>query len=144
VAHTIIVKKSAREIAERARTQQGPLRGQLSAIVRSSGDAADLARQLGGRDVKPRRPVMVDTGGTRTLIVGDGDATAAELADLAARTVEKHEPDFGALRERAGLMRREEVDSAIRNALRDRVKQHQANPLSDPPRKVQYYPGTRK
>lgn len=134
----IVIKKTARELAALARTQQGPLAGRVSAVVRSQADAADLARKLGGRDVKARRPVLVDVGGTRKLIVGDGDATAAELADLAAKAVESGEPDFDVLRERGGQMRREDVGPAMRNALMDRIARHRANPVTDPERVPDY------
>ena len=134
----IIIRKTARELAALARTSQGPLAGRLSATVRSASDASELARQLGGRDVKPRRPVLVHVGGTRKLIVGDGDATAAELADLAMKAVESGEPDFDKLRERGGQMRREEVGPAMRNAMLDRIARHRANPVTDPERQPDY------
>ena len=134
----IIIKKTARELAAMAQTRQGPLAGRLSAVVRNAEDASELARTLGGRDVKARRPVMVDVGGTRKLIVGDGEATAAELADLAAKAVEASEPDFDKLRERGGQMRREEVPAAMRNAMLDRIARHRANPVTDPERQPDY------
>jgi hypothetical protein len=150
VGYTIIVKKSPREQAQQAQALVG--RNRLSAVVRTAAEARDLAHTLGGRDMKPRRPVMVDTGHSRVLVVGDGDASAAELSDLAVSAIEKQEGqrkrtgtdvDFDSMRERANLMRREEVDPAIRQALRERAAKHLANPVSDPARAPQSAPNVR-
>ena len=84
----------------------------------------------------------------RTLVVGAGEASAAELSGLTLSAIEKQEAtakrtgtavDFDALRERGGQMRREDVAAAKRNALLDRIKKHKQNPITDPPRQFQYY-----
>jgi len=91
--------------------------------------------------------VMVPGAPAPTLIAGFGYATAAELQDCAVVTWHQQTKqlattgklfDFDSLRERRGLMRREEVDNATREALLHRVAQHKANPISDPPRKLVY------
>lgn len=142
----LIFKRTATERAEQARRREplvnpkaapARLRRNVAGVVRNHTDAANLAHALGGPDVKPFRPILVDTGDSRQrrLIVGDGDATAAELQDLALKaTEEPRRMDFDALREKRGDIRREQVDSAIREALHRRVAQHKANPITDPPR----------
>ena len=91
--------------------------------------------------------VMVPGADAPTLIAGMGYATAAELQDCAVVTWERQTSklaktgnivDFDDLRERHNLMRREDVDAATRDALRRRVAQHKAHPISDPVRPVAY------
>lgn len=134
MAYTIIVKKSERELSrQRAANAPAQMRGQLSAVVRSREDAANLAYFLGGRGIRPDRPVMVETKRGRVIVEGLGQATAAELEDLAVSALERPAgPDFDHLREKNGLMRREEVDAAVRNALLDKVAKHKANHRTDP------------
>lgn len=127
---TLIFRQSsrARDRAVRATDAPPGLRGRTAAVVRTKAEAEDLSHRMGGRDVKPTRPVLVDTGHSRVMVVGAGEATAAELSELAVSAIEKQEAtrrrtgmdlDFDALREKAGLMRREDVDAGMRNALRD-------------------------
>lgn len=134
MGYTIIVKQSERE-RSRQRAQDAPaqMRGQLSAVVRNREDAQNLAYRLGGRGIRPDRPVMVETPRGRVIVEGLGQATAAELEDMAVSALEKKSgPDFDHLREKNGLMRREEVDAAVRNALLDKVAKHKANHRTDP------------
>ena len=140
----IIIKKSERERSRMADSSApAQMRGQVSAVVRNRQDAENLAARLGGRNLRPEAPVMVDTGRSRVMVVGLGQATAAELQDLAVAAIERQETqrgktgtdvDFDAMRERAGMMRREDVDAAVRNAMADRVARHKRNPFSDPAR----------
>lgn len=127
---TLLIFKQAPRERDRALRGAAPggLKGHVAATVRSQRDVVDLTHRLGGRDAKPFRPVLVDTGGSRVLVVGDGIATAAELSELASSAIEKQEAtrkrtgadmDWDAMREQAGQMRREDVDAAMRNAFRD-------------------------
>jgi hypothetical protein len=123
--------------------------GKCSAVCRTVEECGELVRWFGSPDFCPYLPVMVMVPGTDapTLIAGMGYATAAELQDCAVVTWHEQTHklaatgkllDFDALRERRGLMRREEVDAATREALLRRVAQHKANPISDPARQPVY------
>ncbi len=122
--------------------------GKLSAVCRTAAECEELVRWFGSPDFCPNLPIMVMVPGAQpTLIPGFGYATAAELKDCAVYTwhhqVEKLAKtgtllDFDELRERHGLMRREDVDAATREALLRRVAQHKANPVTDPPRQPVY------
>ena len=46
--------------------------------------------------------------------------------------------DFDALREKHGLVRRENVRDAVCEAFAERIKRHKANMRTDPPRVPQY------
>jgi hypothetical protein len=118
-------------------------------VCRTAEDCAELVRWFGSPDFAPNLPVMVLVPGAQapTLIAGMGYATAAELQDCAVVTWEQQTQklaegrplvDFNAARERQGLMRREEVDAATREALRRRVARHKANPVTDPFRQPAY------
>ncbi len=124
-------------------------RGKLSAVCRTLQDCDELPRWFGSSDFMPNLPVMVMVPGADgpTLIAGMGYATAAELRDCAVLAWSKQVDnlaatgslaDFDALREKHGLMRREEVDAAAREAMRRRVAQHRANPRTDPFRQMVY------
>jgi hypothetical protein len=102
-----------------------------------------LVRWFGSPDFCPLLPVMVMVPGAPapTIIPGFGHATAAELRDCAVvvwhQQTEKLVKmgrlfDFDDLRERRGLMRREEVDPATREAMLRRIQKHRANPVTDP------------
>src|SRR3990167_2751794 len=122
--------------------------GKCSAVCRTAAECDGLAQWFGSPDFAPYLPVMVLVPGADapTLIAGMGYATAAELRDCAVVTwyqqIEKLAKgdvlDFDALRERRGLMRREDVDAAAREALLRRIAQHKANPVSDPARQPMY------
>lgn len=130
-------------------------KGQCSAVCRTAEECDELVRWFGSPDFCPLLPVMVLVPGAHapTLIAGFGYATAAELRDCAVVTWHTQTQklattgqilDFDTLRERRGLMRREEVDSATREALLQRVARHKANPISDPPRQPVYANPTAK
>ncbi len=119
--------------------------GKCSAVCRTLLECQELVRHFGAADFAPFLPVlvMVPGGAAPTAITGLGYATAAELQDCAVVTWERQAEkldktgsilDFDALRERHGLMRREEVDAATREALLQRIAKHKANPITDPPR----------
>ena len=118
-------------------------KGRLSAVCRTAQDCEGLVRWFGSAEFCPNLPIMVFVPGAQpTLIPGFGYATAAELKDCAVytwhRQIEKLKAgslfDYDALRERHGLMRREDVDAATREAMHKRIAKHKANPVSDPPR----------
>jgi len=112
--------------------------GKLSAVCRTADECYELAAWFGDYNFCPNLPVMVLVPGSDApkLIQGMGYATAAELRDCAV--VAWHQGskilDFDSARERHGLMRREDVDAATRQALLDRIAKHKANPVSDPAR----------
>lgn len=127
------------------------MRGKLTGVLRNKHDINEMAYMLGGRDAKPKKPLMIVGPDERTvmLIVGDGVAEAAELEDLAhaglerqERNVKKHGRafDFASARERAGLPQAGEFDNLYRDALTRRVADHKRNPFSDPARVPQRPP----
>src|SRR3990167_7827592 len=122
--------------------------GKCSAVCRTLEDCEGLVRWFGSPDFAPYLPVMVlvPGGAAPTLIAGLGYATAAELQDCAVVTWHRGQatPDFDALREKHGLMRRELVDAATREAMLKRIAQHKANPISDPARQPAYPNPTRR
>ena len=90
------------------------MRGKLTGVLRNKNDINEMAYAVGGRGVKPKKPLMIVGPDERTvlLVVGDGVAEAAELEELAHAQLEKAERnvkkhgrafDFAAARERAGL-----------------------------------------
>ena len=124
-------------------------KGKLSAVCRTAAECDELVNWFGSPNFCPLLPVMVMIPGAAapTLIPGFGYATAAELRDCAVVTwYEQTERlaktgrmfDFDALRERRNLMRREEVDSAVREAMLRRIEQHKANLVTDPFRQPVY------
>lgn len=130
-------------------------KGKCSAVCRTLLECEELVRWFGSPDFAPYMPVLVMVPGSDspTLIPGMGFATAAELQDCAIVAWTKqteqlvkmgHVVDFDALRERHGLMRREEVDVATRDAMVRRVAHHKANPISDPERQPVYANPTNK
>lgn len=117
--------------------------GKCSAVCRTAAECDELEAWFGDPNFCPFLPVMVMVPGTPapTLIQGMGYATAAELRDCAVVTwhsqVERMAKqgalvDFDVAREKRGLMRREDVDAAVRDAMLRRVEQHKANPVTDP------------
>ncbi len=46
--------------------------------------------------------------------------------------------DFDTAREKAGLMRKEEVAAAYAEAVTERIRRHRANPVTDPVRQFDY------
>ena len=123
-------------------------KGKLSAVCRTAAECDELVHWFGSPDFCPNLPIMVMVPGVQpTLILGLGYATAAELRDCAVVTwhtqAEKLAAtgrvlDFDALRDRRGLMRREKVDTEVREAMLRRVAKHKANPITDPPRRLKY------
>jgi hypothetical protein len=99
--------------------------------------AGEIGRTF-GRDAKPRKPVLLWGPDNKTLmiIIGDGDAEAAELEDIAQQAYDKAETnmkkfgravDIDGMRERAGAPRRENVDAMTRQALRDYAERKRRN-----------------
>lgn len=115
---------------------------------RSEQNADDLAYQLGGREAKPNKPIVLFAAdGSPIVLIGAGVADAAELQDLAQKALaEANENirkrgtrfDFAEARERAGLPRSEDFDRLYRDALNQRVAEHKRNPVTDPDRGVRW------
>lgn len=119
------------------------LRKDIQVGVKTHADIEEMAYRLGGRERKPDSVMLWGPDGTQIIILGAGEADAAELTDLAHESLARAEDavkkrgttmNFDEMRERERLPRREDVDGMIREALRDRVRRHKANPISDPPR----------
>lgn len=118
---------------------------EVSAVVRSEQEAQDLVRWFGDERFCPFGPVgMYRPEVGIQFIAGAGYADVAELRDLCvttwgrttARLAENNGRmfDFDALREKHNLMRREQVDAAMRNAMTDRIAEHRRNLRTDKPR----------
>ena len=123
------------------------MRNQYSAVCRSKAECEDLVRWFGDEDFCPFLPVLLLIPGALQQISGMGEATASEIRDQAVavweiiteRMQKRGRPvDFDDLRDRAGLMRRENVDAAMREAMYDRIRRHKANPITDPARVPHY------
>ncbi len=129
-------------------------KGKCSAVCRTAEECGELVRWFGSADFCPTLPVMVMVPGgpdvQPVMIAGMGYASAAELQDCAIVTWHQHEEkggkifDFDALRESRGLMRREDVDAAARDAFTRRIAEHKANLRTDPFRVPQHQNPTEK
>ena len=123
------------------------LKGKVSAVCRSKQECADLVHWFGDPEFAPFNPILLLIPGAPQQIAGMGYAPAAELRDQAVavweiiseRVEKKGRPvDFDDLRERNRLMRKEDVDTAMREALWDRIQRHKASPRTDPPRQPRH------
>lgn len=125
------------------------LKGRCSAVCRSLAECEDLVNWFGDENFCPFLPVLLLVPGAQTApaISGMGIAPAAEIRDIAVAYWEQTEEDvknkrsfvnFDEARERRGLMPRDKVDAAVRQAMRDRVAKHKASPITDPSRQPVY------
>lgn len=141
----------ARRLTVNADAIPPTMRGRLTGVLRNKKDISEMAYAVGGRGVKPKKPLMILGPDERTvlLVVGDGVAEASELEDLAHAQLEKAEKnvkkygrafDFASARERAGVPQASEFDHLYRDALRRRIADHKRNPVSDPARVPQRLP----
>ncbi len=141
----------ARRLVVNANAIPHAMRGRLTGVLRNKSDIAEMAYAVGGRGVKPKKPLMILGPDERSvlLVVGDGVAEASELEDLAYHQLEKAEKnvkkhgrafDFEKARERRGLPQAGEFDQLYRDALRRRAEDHKRNPISDPARVPQRPP----
>lgn len=98
-----------------------------------------------GPEAMPKGPLALfgPDGRMMTIILTDGVTPMIELAEVAHQALDAQESrvnatghgfDFDAARERAGMVRRENVGAAAAEAIQDRIRKHQANPVTDPPR----------
>lgn len=120
------------------------LRGTVQAALPTRKHIEEFPQALGGRDVKPHHPIVLwGPDGTQIMIMGAGEASAAEIQDLAYEALEQAEEqcrktgqsvNTDERRERDRLPRREDFDAMFRDALSRRIRQHQENPITDPPR----------
>lgn len=120
------------------------MQGLVSGHVRGMADAQEIGHAF-GRTRTPKLPLMVSGPDSRVpiLVVGDGVTEAAELEDLAQEAIADQEErvkansrgyDFDGAREKAGMVRREDFQQAMHDALEERIARHKANPVTDPPR----------
>ena len=119
----------------------------VSAVCRSLTECEDLVRWFGDPKFCPLASILLLIPEHPTLLVGAGYATAAELRDDAVNLWGKYTErlaktgslmDFDSLRERHGLMRREELKDATASAFWERIRAHRANPITDPFRQPNY------
>ncbi len=115
-------------------------KGKLSALCRSLADCEELVKWFGEATFCPFQPILVMVPPPRqpVLIPGFGYASAAELQDCAVVAWHGRPLNYDERRERMGLMRREDADAAIREAIADRIAKHKASPVTDPFREPQY------
>lgn len=127
---------------------QGPttprlMQKHVSAGVRGHREAAGISRMFGSPSYKPRAPILLvgPDGRVPILLIGDGVTEAAELEDMAQEAIDRQEAqiaaggrgmNFDELRERSGQVRRDQVDTQIREAVSTRIKHHLQNPRTDP------------
>ena len=111
------------------------------AFGRGGIDISEIGHIFGGRSAKPERPMLVYGPDSRvlTMVVGGGEAEAAELEELALaaseKMVERKKDDYMAqLREEAGRPPREKVTELVSEALRDHGRDQIANPSNYPKR----------
>lgn len=141
----------ARRLTVNADAIPHAMRGKLTGVLRNKNDIKEMAYMVGGRGVKPKKPLMIlgPDDHTVLLVVGDGVAEASELEDLAYGQLEKAERNvkqtgrafnFQEARERRGLPQASEFDQLFRDALRRRADGHKRNPVSDPARVPQRPP----
>ncbi len=126
--------------------------GRVSAICRSHSECLDLNHWFGDENFEPDLPILIlipdGAGGVvYNQIDCMGLAPVYELRDQSVAVWELLEErvrrsgsvvDFDTLREKHNLMRREDVDAAVREAFMDRIRRHKANPVTDPVRQVRY------
>ena len=100
---------------------------------------SEIGHIYGGRDSKPKRPLMIFCPNTKVIsfIVGGGEAEAAELEELAYIQTEKlasrpMAERTAEYRERMGRPRREDAPALISEALRSYGRDRLANPSKYP------------
>ena len=118
-----------------------------SAVCRTLVDCKELIKWFGDAEFAPFLPVLVHAPAGWTAITGMGYATAAELQDCAVVLWQTQEErlkkfgtlmDFDTLREKAGLVRKEDLTNVVAQTFRDRLAKHKANPRTDPIRQPKY------
>ena len=112
--------------------------GKVSAVCRTLAECQELVKWFGDPTFCPMQPILVHAPNGWVIIPGFGYAPASELADCAVVAWHQQPKDFDSLRERNGLMRREDVDAATRDALERRVAAHKPSPVTAPPRQPIY------
>ena len=102
-------------------------------------DVTEIGHIYGGRAAKPAKPILVYGPNSRvlTVVVGGGEAEAAELEELAEAAIEKQvkrnrDDHLAQIREDHGLPRREQVPALISQALRDHGRDKIRNPSKYP------------
>lgn len=119
-----------------------------SVVCRTLKECEEIVRWFGDAAFCPYLPVLVKAPGGWTAITGWGYADAAELQDCAVtlwhrQTIAMEQNngalmDFDTLREKHGLMRREDVEAAVAEAATARIAAHRASPVTDPFRQPRY------
>lgn len=118
-----------------------PFYGRLSAVCRSKDEVADLVRWFGHEDFCPIQPVLLCIPGGWGQLDGQGLATASELRDEGIARWELQEAklartgrtfDFDTAREKAGLMRHEDVPAAMAEAVWANIQRHKASVVTNP------------
>ncbi len=127
--------------------------GKVSAICRSFSDCLDLEKWFGDGEFEPDLPILLivptpEGGFVHCQSAGWGLTSVWEHRDVATEVWEKTTRklavgeglvfDFDEAREKHGLIRREDVDTAVRYALRDAAAKHKASPRTNPGRQPKY------
>lgn len=124
-----------------------PFYGKVSAVCRSKEAVGELVRWFGHEDFCPFQPVLLCIPGGWGQLDGQGLATASELRDEGIARWELQEAklartghtfDFDEARERAGLLRHEDVKAAMQEAAMDNIRRHRASPVTDPAPQYNY------
>lgn len=114
---------------------QSPLSVRRTAAASAAGhEQIDEAVYVMGRSSKPTGSLVLYTPAGFHVILTDGETELSELAEIAHAAMDKKPFDFDAARERANMVRRENVGAAAAEALQSRIRRHKANPVTDPPR----------
>ena len=118
-----------------------PQIGKNILIARNDAEIKEASYKAGGRAAKPKVMAVVGPQGHLTLIPGLGVVEAAEMGDLMSATLERQMDNikrhgqavpFAEIWEERGLPSQEQFPDALRQAARDRIARHKANPRTDP------------
>jgi hypothetical protein len=117
------------------------LRGYVAgAFGQGAINVGEIGHIYGGRNARPTKPLLLyGPRGEMTIVVGGGEAEAAELEDLAHAALEKQTrrasgDRVAELRERRGLPTREQGRVMMQEALREHGRRQIAHPSNFPKR----------
>lgn len=120
--------------------------GKVSALCTSMDEAQSLPRFFGDTAFCPYLPILLVIPGLDSVVQveGRGVTTVAELTDLCVTTWGRNEErmarnggkllDFDALREKHGLMPRNQLGAALAESITKRMDEHRRNRRTDPAR----------
>lgn len=118
-----------------------PQIGKNILIARNEREIKEATYKVGGRAAKPNVMSVVGPQGHLTIVPGLRVTEAAEMADLMSAALEKQKDNikkygkavpFDLIWEERGMPSQEQFPNALRQAVRDRMARHKANPRTDP------------